>query len=337
MESPPSLDCDPSTLSIFALNAGTALHSTVGRYQLLPKTARDLLKDIQSLIESLSPLSEIIGAFADIDFAALTLPLLQCGTACNEFEQEIKKYLPYSENGSSDHRGWASLRYIGGGINDFKELLSGYRSTFHVTLADAHLRRQSSLIVESLEAHKDQIKIAKADLELHLDGFNERLELILDTDASGFQQHKEQRRGMEMCLHICTRLSDSADELEANQKEDDCQDLATGSIKYRNENISNITNYSTGDAVLFMVSTDGSVINGSNRALGWRARHLGGHLNDASVRQISRDFTTMNVRYLGNKATHTQSDASSTADNKQSNQPLSEFDKRYGRGSTCQS
>jgi hypothetical protein len=198
-------------------------------------------------------------------------------------------------------------------------------------------RRQSSLVLESLEDHKDQIKIAKADLELHLDGFDEMLDLILDTDASVLQQHKDQRRGLEMCLDICTQLADSADELQANQKEDDCQDLATRSNEQRNENISTINNCSTGDAVLFMVSTDGSVINGSNRASGWRARHLGGHLSDASVRQISRDFTTMNVRYLGNKATHTQCDASPTADNKQSNQPLSEFDKRYGRGSTCQS
>ncbi|KAJ5457951.1 hypothetical protein N7475_009339 [Penicillium sp. IBT 31633x] len=90
----------------------------------------------------------------------------------------------------------------------------------------------------------------RADLKLHLDGFDERLELLLNTYASGLQQHKEQWRGVEMCLHIYTQLSDSADELEAKQKEDDCHDLATHSSKHRNENISTITNYSTGDATV---------------------------------------------------------------------------------------
>ncbi|KAL2802137.1 hypothetical protein BJX63DRAFT_438159 [Aspergillus granulosus] len=329
MESPPSLDSDLPTLSIFALEASIALYSTTKRYQLPPKNARDLSKDIETLIDSLSPLREVISTFADTDFAVLKFPLLRCGTACNEFEQEIQKCLPFSDDGNSDHRGWAKLKYIGGGINDFKDLLSGYGSTFRLALADVHLRSQSSLDVDNLKDHKDQIKIAKADLELHLGGFDEMAELILDTDASGLQQHQEQRRSMEMCLHICTQLSDNADELEAKQKEAGCWDPATRSNRHRNENTSNIDITSTGDAVVFMVSTDGSVINGNVRATGWRTRHVGGHLNDASVRQISRDFTTMNTHCPGNKATHTQSDASSTAENKSV-----KFLERYGPGLT---
>ncbi|KAL4946744.1 hypothetical protein BDV06DRAFT_182239 [Aspergillus oleicola] len=334
MEDPPSMDSNLSTLSIFALNASMALHSTAGRYQLPPKTARELLKDNQDLIEVLSSLSEIISAVADVDFAALKLPLLQCGVACNNFEQEIKKCVPYPVDKGAEHRGWGKLKYIGGDINHFKGLLSGYKSTFHATLADANLCRQSSFTVESLEAHKDQLESAKTDLELHLDSSDRALELIRDTDTSGLHHHQEQRRGMERCLQICIQLSDRVSEHEAKQKEDDCQDLPSRPNKNRNENISIINNYSTGDAVLFMVSTDGSVLHGSNRALGWRARHAGGHIGDATLQQISRDFTTINVQSLNNNASNTESHVPSNAGNGNSCQPISDFDRRYGRGST---
>ena len=193
--------------------------------------------------------------------------------------------------------------------------------------------RQPSLTVESLETHKDQLEIAKADLELHSDSFDRTLELILDTDTSGLQQHREQRQGVEECLQICKQLCGRVDTLEAKQKEDDFQDLPARPNKHRNESISTINNYSTGDAVQFMVSTDGTLLNGSNRALGWRARHAGGHLADSTVRQLSRDFTTVNVQSLGNHASRNESDASITVGNRNSSQPISDFDRQYGRGS----
>lgn len=148
-----------------------------------------------------------------------------------------------------------------------------------------------------------------------------------------FQQREQQRFGMEKCLQICTDLSDSVEVIGAKPKIDDCiaasHNLATRPYNHRNENISTITNYSTGDAVLFMVSTDGTVLNGNNRALGWRARHLGGHMSDATVRQISRDFTSMNYGYMGNKTSYPQSEGLSTANNKDR---LQYFLEKYGRG-----
>ena len=87
----------------------------------------------------MASLEQIISIVADVDLTALKLPLLKCGVACNKFEQEIEKCVPYPGNGNADHRGWARLRYIGGDINHFKDLLSGYRSTFCATLADTNL------------------------------------------------------------------------------------------------------------------------------------------------------------------------------------------------------
>jgi hypothetical protein len=65
------------------------------------------------------------------------------------------------------------------------------------------------------------------------------------------------------------------------------------------ENVSTIDNYGTGDAVQFMVSTDGRTIHGRNRGLGWRTRQLGGHVIDASLQKISGDFTAMSFQNFG--------------------------------------
>jgi hypothetical protein len=65
------------------------------------------------------------------------------------------------------------------------------------------------------------------------------------------------------------------------------------------ENISIIENYAVGDAIQFMVSTDGNRLHGKNRGLGWRTRQIGGHLSDATVQKISRDMSSIRFQYNG--------------------------------------
>ncbi|CRG92702.1 hypothetical protein PISL3812_09768 [Talaromyces islandicus] len=332
MEDHPLLDHELPTI---ALNACTSLYRVIASLQSQPKAARDLSTEVQGLIMTLSPLNDTSGLSADVEMSDLDFPLSRCGIACKEFEEKIRERLPTSDNGILIHRAWAGLKYLGGNTNDFRELLALYKLIFDAILADAHLRRQSSLTTDSLETQRDLIKIAKIDIEAYLDSLDERRELGLDLDVSGLQQLEQQRFSMKKCLQICTDLSNSVEVIGAQKKVDDYiagpHDLATRSHNNRNGNTSNITNYSTGDAVLFMVSTDGTVLNGNNRALGWRARHLGGHLSNATVRQISRDFTSINTGSTGSKASYTQSETSS--DNKDQPQDFAKF-RKYGPGKT---
>lgn len=57
------------------------------------------------------------------------------------------------------------------------------------------------------------------------------------------------------------------------------------------ENISVIDNYAVGNAIQFMVSTDGTIIRGSNRGLGFSTKQVGGHLSDTALQQLSRDMS----------------------------------------------
>lgn len=54
------------------------------------------------------------------------------------------------------------------------------------------------------------------------------------------------------------------------------------------ENITKVENYSKGDAIQIMVSTNGKPINGKNQGLGWRTRQLGGYMSDSSLQHLAQ-------------------------------------------------
>lgn len=112
-----------------------------------------------------------------------------------------------------------------------------------------------------------------------------------------------------------------------------CMDICSKADNHLKENISNIENYATGDALQFMVSTNGNTIHGKNRGLGWRTRQVGGHLSDVSVQQISRDMTSINIRNTENEGSSSRGNSSSRTDvGMKNDDPTSEFSERFGRG-----
>ncbi|KAH6664025.1 hypothetical protein B0J14DRAFT_494140 [Halenospora varia] len=98
------------------------------------------------------------------------------------------------------------------------------------------------------------------------------------------------------------------------------------------KNISTTDNYATGDAIRFMVSTDGNIIHGKNRGLGWRTRQVGGHLSDLSVQQLSRDMSSIRFQHNGNEGPSSRGITISVPDDGVEDMPGSEFKERYGPG-----
>ena len=77
------------TLAVFTLQATTTLYSTVQSFQSHNKRVRDLLEELEALGSVLQPLSELIQNTTDGKLSLLDRPLLRCGKACHEFEQEL--------------------------------------------------------------------------------------------------------------------------------------------------------------------------------------------------------------------------------------------------------
>jgi len=97
------------------------------------------------------------------------------------------------------------------------------------------------------------------------------------------------------------------------------------------ENTSVIDNYATGDAVQFMVSTNGNILHGTNRGLGWRTRQVGGYLSDFSVQQLSRDMSGIRLEHGGIGGSPSGNTIPVPSDEVEGTNS-SEFKKRWGPG-----
>ena len=126
-------------LVTFALKSSTLLYDTVQSYRSHPKNVRDLKEELEALGTVLQALSATVEQAKDTDFTALKLPLLRCGNACKEFDEVIAKCSSRSGGSRTSFRDWAKLKYMGDGIDEFRRMLAGYKSTINIALADANL------------------------------------------------------------------------------------------------------------------------------------------------------------------------------------------------------
>lgn len=168
---------------------------------------------------------------------------------------------------------------------------------------------------EGLQECKKSLLLTAAKLEKHMQDLMDQLVTKLKTTMTSKEDVAD--------------LARLRDEWETARQ---CVDICSKADNHLKENISNIDNYATGDAVQFLVSTDGKIIHGKNRGLGWRTRQVGGHLNDTSVQQLSRDLTSINIRSTRDEGSPSRGNAPSAPNDGVENGPISDFRERYGQG-----
>lgn len=200
-------------------------------------------------------------------------------------------------------------------------------------------------ICSQLSTHIDQIQIANSRSgesvdhassdtlpeELTSEGLR-KCQDTLNSTAVKLQRYMEDRldrliaqASEGMTREDRTELARVREEWETARQ---CVDISAKANLHLKENISVIENYAIGDAVQFMVSTDGKTIHGKNRGLGWRTKQVGGHLNDASVQQLSRDMFGISHQSSNTEESSSQGTSSTPANSIST----SEFDGRYGQG-----
>jgi hypothetical protein len=173
------------------------------------------------------------------------------------------------------------------------------------------------IISNGLQECKDSLAVTVKKLERHMKDLIDR---VVTKSRTATNSEEE--------LADIERLQE---ELDSARK---CMDICFKADTHLKENVSTIDNYATGDAIQFMVSTDGKTIHGRNRGLGWRTRQVGGHLSDVTVQNISRDFATIRFKGVGSESPASPDDATSIPDNQPEHKYGSEFKERYGRGRT---
>ncbi|KAJ5166577.1 uncharacterized protein N7482_005358 [Penicillium canariense] len=168
---------------------------------------------------------------------------------------------------------------------------------------------------DGLQECKNSLSLTAAKLEKHMQDVMNRILLETKTtitsekDAQDLARLQDEWNTARQCLDICSKADDNL-----------------------KENVSVIENYGTGDALQFMVSTNGKILHGKNRAYGWRTRQVGGYVSDASVQQLSRDIATINMNYL--KKAEPSSTDGSIPDQRDAVESgmTAEYKQRYGRG-----
>lgn len=179
--------------------------------------------------------------------------------------------------------------------------------------ADIHTSSET-ITNEGLQECKDSLTHTATKLENHMRNLMDRMLARSRTNMTSQDD--------------MTDLARLRDEWETARQ---CMDICSKADRHLKENITTIDNYGTGDAIQFMVSTNGKVIHGKNRGLGWRTRQVGGYISDTAVQAISRDMTSVHFRNAGNDSTAPRDDPESGANDKEY-QSTTDYRERYGQG-----
>ena len=169
------------------------------------------------------------------------------------------------------------------------------------------------LTTEGLQECKNSLALTAAKLEGYMKDLIDRLVTKSRTAMTSEEE-----------LADLTRLRD---EWETARQ---CIGICSKADVHLKENISTIENYATGDAMQFMVSTDGKAIHGKNRGLGWRTRQVGGHLSDVSLQQLSRDMSSLRVEITGTEDPSSRSNTERPIETQM--EASGHFEGRYGVG-----
>lgn len=127
------------TLLTNAIQAGKTLHETIQSFRNYERMIRDLRSELESLIQVLESLKKVVTDEGPI-VSMLKLPVLCCHQTCQEFNAVIIKCTKHASTSSrTSFRDWAQIRYMGGDIRDFKDMLSGYKSTIAIALGSLNM------------------------------------------------------------------------------------------------------------------------------------------------------------------------------------------------------
>jgi hypothetical protein len=196
-------------------------------------------------------------------------------------------------------------------INQIKPTLERSGSSPGRTNPDAVPEK---LTFEGLQECQKNLVATTAKLENHMKDRIDQLVIKMKTTAASEEE-----------IADVTRLRQEWD--TARQ----CIDICSKANTHLAENVTTVDNYGTGDNIQLVVSTDGKVVHGKNRGHGWRNRQAGGHMNDTSLQELLKSFSSTNFQNMGSENRPPRANSPPIPDDEVDNVPGSEF-KGYGRG-----
>lgn len=130
MADPLSISASLVALITAAVTSVKTLHGTVSRFKGRDKTLGRLQDELEEAITLLNSLNDVV--HAEVAMAELLKgPIDRCNKVCDEFRQSMETFGKKSKTGFRD---WTKLEFMRGDINEFIDMISGYKSTISVGL-----------------------------------------------------------------------------------------------------------------------------------------------------------------------------------------------------------
>ena len=130
MSDPPSTATSSLAAITAAVETTKSLYATVKRFGDRDKTLRRLQDEVGDLANNLESLEQAINAKESM-LIPLQGPVKRCSQICHEFEESI---IAFSGKSKAGFRDWAKMEFMRGGINEFIDIVAGYKSTISVGL-----------------------------------------------------------------------------------------------------------------------------------------------------------------------------------------------------------
>ncbi|KAJ5337479.1 uncharacterized protein N7506_005501 [Penicillium brevicompactum] len=202
-----------------AVQSTKSLHEAVSRFKGRDKTLGRLQDELYDLTKILNSLKQV----ADVEASMLDLlqgPVDRCSQVCHEFEEAMESFWRKSKTGFRD---WAKMEFMRGNINEFIDILSGYKSTIsiglgtitmfvlptspcHFIFANFSMRHTAKVSQQVLQDYNEMIQDTVYNLEVYLQRIDGKMgHLTMDnTSASGSSVDlKDEREVTQQCIRIC--------------------------------------------------------------------------------------------------------------------------------------
>ncbi|KAJ5452462.1 hypothetical protein N7445_000645 [Penicillium cf. griseofulvum] len=201
MADPLSITASVLAVITAAVQSTKSLCETVKRFKDRNKTLRRLQDELEDLTRILDSLMHVINAEASI-LALLKGPIDRCSQVCREFEQSMQVFNKKSKTGFRD---WTKMEFMRGDINEFIEVIAGYKSTISVALGTITMHT-SKVSYQVLQEYNEMIQDTVYDLEVHLQRIDEKMaRFTLDSSNTSdiTIDLRDEKEVTKQCLRIC--------------------------------------------------------------------------------------------------------------------------------------
>ena len=130
MADPLSITASALAVATAALQSTKSLYETIKRFKDRNKTLRRLQDELGDLANILNSLTQVTNDEASM-LTLLQGPIERCSQVCREFEQSMKVFSGKSKTGFRD---WTKMEFMRGGIDEFIDIIAGYKSTISIGL-----------------------------------------------------------------------------------------------------------------------------------------------------------------------------------------------------------